>query len=79
MSRAKREQVAQGLAQQKQILRQRRDVIENDQAFIDARNQLQTDYGVDVIGEMIEGVQNSVDLVIWIEDYLNLNVGNNKQ
>ena len=79
MSRVKREQIAQGLAEQKQILRQRRNTIENEQAFIDARNQLQNDYGVDVIGEMIDGVQNSVDLVIWIEDYLNLNVGNNKQ
>lgn len=76
--RQRREQIATALAQRKSVLKQRRDKIANDQAFIDAAAQMQTDYGVDVIGEMVAGVNDSVDLIEWIEDYLNLNIGDNK-
>lgn len=79
MSRQKREQAAKGIADQRAKLRQRRDRIENDQAFIDARNQLQNDYGVDIIGEIMAGIDESVAMTRWLENWLNLDIGENKE
>ena len=77
-NRQKREQAAAALAQIKADFAAQRDKIENEQAYIDARNQMQTDYGVDIAGEMIAGLDRAVEMIRWIESFENLDIGSNR-
>ena len=78
MDREKREKVAQGLAERKKALRQRQETISSDKTFKEARKQIEADYGVDVIGEVSELVEASVELVSLLENYLNLDIKDNR-
>ena len=77
-NRQKREQAAAALAQIKADFVAQRTKIETDQAFVDARNQMTADYGVDIAGEMITGLDRALQMIAWIESFENLDIGSNR-
>ena len=77
-NRQKREQAAAALAQIKADFVAQRTKIETDQTFINARNQMTADYGVDIAGEMITGLDRALQMIAWIESFENLDIGDNR-